>query len=81
MRVQMTHGIGGYRDGAPWPPVGGCIDLPDHEARDLIGAGYAVEAPTRSTRPPETTAAPPKPNRKTSPPATTARPPRPDRAP
>lgn len=44
MRVRMKQGIGGYRNGEPWPAIGGCIDLPDHEAADLIVAGYAAAA-------------------------------------
>lgn len=43
MRVQMTTHIGGYRDGEEWPNIGGVIDVPDHEAADLIAAGYAKE--------------------------------------
>lgn len=45
MRVRMKQRIGGYRNGAEWPPVGGEIELPDHEARDLCAAGYASEVP------------------------------------
>jgi hypothetical protein len=37
----MTTHITGYRNGEPWPPAGGTVDLPDHEAADLIAAGYA----------------------------------------
>lgn len=43
--VQMRTQIGGTRNGAPWPARGDVIDLPDHEAADMIAAGYAVEAP------------------------------------
>lgn len=42
MRVRMTKHITGYRNGVEWPEVGGVIDVPDHEARDLIGNGYAA---------------------------------------
>lgn len=42
MRVRMKQGIGGYRNGEPWPPIGGTIDVPAHEANDLIVAGYAA---------------------------------------
>lgn len=42
MRVRMTTHIGGTRNGEEWPAIGGVIDLPDHEATDLISAGYAV---------------------------------------
>lgn len=38
--VKMKIGIGGYRDDEPWPPPGGTIDLPDHEAADIVAAGY-----------------------------------------
>lgn len=41
MRVVMTVGIGGFRNGEPWPAAGDTIDLPDLEAADLIAAGYA----------------------------------------
>ena len=45
MRVQMNVKIGGYRNEAEWPEVGGVIEVPDHEGRDLIAVGYAKEAP------------------------------------
>jgi hypothetical protein len=41
MRVTMTQGIGGYRNGVPWPAKGEEIDLPVAEALDLIRANYA----------------------------------------
>ena len=41
MLVKMKTAIGGYRNGEAWPPVGGTIDLPDHEAADMIANGYA----------------------------------------
>lgn len=44
MRVVMTTNIGGYRDGVPWPTPGDSIDVPDHEAVDLVVAGYARPA-------------------------------------
>lgn len=44
MRVQMIQHITGTRDGLEWPLAGGTIDLPDHEAADLIGAGLAKES-------------------------------------
>ena len=44
MRVEMIQHITGTRDGLEWPLKGGTIDLPDHEAADLIGAGLAKEA-------------------------------------
>lgn len=45
MRVRMKTKIGGYRNEAEWPDVGGCLTVPDHEGRDLIAVGYAEEAP------------------------------------
>lgn len=44
MRVEMLIHITGTRNGEDWPPVGGVIDLPDHEARRMIDVGYAKEA-------------------------------------
>jgi hypothetical protein len=44
MRVVMNTRIGGFRNGEPWPEPGGVIDVPDHEAVDLIANGYASEA-------------------------------------
>ena len=41
MRVQMQIHITGYRDGEPWPPVGGTVDVPEREALELISQGYA----------------------------------------
>ncbi len=41
MRVCMRVQIGGFRNGVEWPPVGGVIDVPDHEGRDLVANGYA----------------------------------------
>lgn len=41
MIVTMSTKIGGFRNEAEWPDVGESIDLPDHEAADLIAAGYA----------------------------------------
>lgn len=57
MRVRMTHNIGGFRNGAPWPRKGDSIDLPDHEAADLIQVGYAEPA-EETTDAPEPTAEP-----------------------
>lgn len=42
MQVTMRIAIGGYRNGQEWPAPGGTIDVPDHEAADLIANGYAV---------------------------------------
>lgn len=44
MLVEMKIQIQGARNGEVWPPPGGTIDVPDHEAADLIAAGYAKEA-------------------------------------
>lgn len=44
MLVKMRKHIGGFRNGLEWPPAGGVIDLPDHEAGDLIANGYAEPA-------------------------------------
>ena len=38
----MLHRISGTRDGVSWPAVGEEIELPEWEARNLIGVGYAV---------------------------------------
>ncbi|HRW39291.1 MAG TPA: hypothetical protein P5254_16450 [Aquihabitans sp.] len=45
MRIVMLRHITGSRNGEPWPLKGGELDLPDHEAADLIAAGHAKEAP------------------------------------
>jgi hypothetical protein len=42
--VVMKSRIGGTRNGEEWPAVGGVVDVPDHEAADLITAGYAAPA-------------------------------------
>lgn len=44
MLVSMLTKIGGYRNGLEWPDRGGTIDVPDHEAADLIANGYAEPA-------------------------------------
>lgn len=44
MNVTMLTKIGGYRNGLEWPERGGTIDVPDHEAADLIANGYATPA-------------------------------------
>lgn len=51
MRIQMKIHITGSRNGRPWPPKGGIVDLPDHEAADLIAAGHAQEVPADEPRP------------------------------
>nr|MDT0658031.1 hypothetical protein [Micromonospora sp. DSM 115978] len=42
MRVRMKGQISGSRNGVPWPPKGGVIDLPDDEAAQLCDAGMAT---------------------------------------
>lgn len=49
MLIEMRTRIGGYRNGEPWPEVGGTIDVPDHEAADLISNGYAKESSREAT--------------------------------
>lgn len=51
MRVEMLIKIGGFRDGAEWPDVGGTIEVPDHEADALIGNAYARKAIDEDTTP------------------------------
>jgi hypothetical protein len=62
----MLRKIGGTRNGVEWPDVGGVLDVPDHEAVDLIAAGYAeraYEEPRSAVAPPIETE-PPGPRRK-----------------
>jgi hypothetical protein len=40
----MLVDISGTRDGAEWPRRGGLIDVPDHEAADLIANKFAEAA-------------------------------------
>ncbi|MFJ2733688.1 hypothetical protein [Streptomyces sp. NPDC087317] len=42
MRVRMKVTISGTRDGQPWPERGQSVDLPDHEAEQMVSAGLAV---------------------------------------
>jgi hypothetical protein len=54
----MTAHITGFRNEEPWPEVGETLELPDHEAADLIIAGYAEECDaTETTERDEATAA------------------------
>jgi hypothetical protein len=41
----MLMKIGGLRNGAAWPPIGGIIDLPASEAHALFAHGYAQPLP------------------------------------
>lgn len=51
MQVRLRVDLTGLRDGAPWPPRGHLLDLPDDEAAALCAAGIAD--PVASERPPE----------------------------
>ena len=42
MLVTMIGEISGSRDGVPWPPIGGSIDLPEDEAMNLIANRMAI---------------------------------------
>lgn len=44
MLVRMLTSFTGNRNGEPWPLPGGTIDVPDHEAADLIRNRYAEPA-------------------------------------
>lgn len=41
MKVRMKGDVSGSRNGVPWPPRGGTVDLPDGEAADLCRIGLA----------------------------------------
>ncbi|MFS8200480.1 hypothetical protein ACLVWQ_17560 (plasmid) [Streptomyces sp. CWNU-52B] len=43
MRVRMKVTISGTRNGEPWPERGEIKDLPDGEAKYMIGVGLAEE--------------------------------------
>ena len=43
MKVRLRLQLTGTRDGEPWPPPGTVVDLPDHEAADLVAAGLAAD--------------------------------------
>ncbi|MGW0647889.1 hypothetical protein ACWD4T_03635 [Streptomyces umbrinus] len=43
MRVRMKVTISGTRNGEPWPERGGIKELPDGEAKYMIGVGLAEE--------------------------------------
>lgn len=47
MKIQMKVQVSGTRNtpdgGTAWPPVGGEIEVPDEEGRDLVTSGMAVE--------------------------------------
>lgn len=44
MFVRMKINITGSRDGVPWPPPGGVLEVPDHEGDELVAQGYAEVA-------------------------------------
>lgn len=39
--VVMKLSITGTRDGEPWPPIGGTVELPADEADRFVRLGYA----------------------------------------
>lgn len=41
MRVKMKVSVSGSRDGQPWPPAGGTLDVADLEGADMCAAGLA----------------------------------------
>lgn len=53
MRVRMLGTVSGTRNGADWPPRGGCIDLPDDEATALVAIGMAEHAPAEVVADPQ----------------------------
>lgn len=42
MRIRMTAGMSGTRDGAPWPALGEELEVPDTEGAELCAAGVAT---------------------------------------
>lgn len=42
MRVKMKVSVSGSRDGRPWPPLGGELDVPDDEGAHLCAVGMAT---------------------------------------
>jgi hypothetical protein len=55
MLVRMLQRVAGSRDGIPWAPRGGVMDLPKDEALALVAHGYAVPlAPATDTMREET---------------------------
>ncbi len=51
MQVKVNIHVSGLRDGQPWPPVGGVLDLSEAEAMPLLqnGTVIAVYDPERRT--------------------------------
>ena len=44
MKITLKGDVNGTRNGEDWPRRGTTVDLPEDEARQLIGSGMAVEA-------------------------------------
>lgn len=42
MLVKMRAELSGLRNGQPWPPIGGVIELPDDEAATMCANGTAL---------------------------------------
>jgi len=42
VKIRMKEQILGTRDGVAWPPAGGVVDLPEHEAARLCANGRAT---------------------------------------
>jgi len=53
MRVRLTQSLTGFRDGIAWPGAGQEIELPDWEAENLIGVGYAKAVADEHVETPE----------------------------
>jgi hypothetical protein len=49
MRIRMRDQISGTRNGEPWPPPGGEVDLPDAEAVKYCANGLAVPVAAKDT--------------------------------
>ncbi|MGV4984518.1 hypothetical protein ACVB8X_13940 [Streptomyces sp. NRAIS4] len=41
MKIRMKTAVSGSRNGVPWPPRGGTVELPDDEAAGLCASGMA----------------------------------------
>ncbi|MET7479539.1 hypothetical protein ABZT17_34970 [Streptomyces sp. NPDC005648] len=41
MKIRMKTTVSGSRNGVPWPPRGGTVELPDDEAASMCAAGMA----------------------------------------
>jgi hypothetical protein len=50
VKVILAAHLSGTRNGIPWPPPGGEIDVPEDEAADLFRNELAVVAPRRGAR-------------------------------